>query len=126
MARPCSQSPPLFHPERIVVTRLVMAYSRVPLLGKICIHQLAKKSHKSPFVFFLSLFRLKEEQRWVGMPEWKKHLLSRRGTGQIYRDYHSIHSGNFLRRTRSAEPHNTTQSTEFDYVTRPRGISSLN
>lgn len=76
--------------------------------------------------YFVSLIRLKEEQRWIGMPEWKKNLLRRRGTDRLYRDYHAINTGNSVRRRVSWQvPEVSTADDEDDGATRRRAISSL-
>ena len=54
--------------------------------------------HQSSFCFRTS-FRLKQEQRWISMPQWKINLLSRRGTEEIYAKYHD--SATSLKCTRS-------------------------
>ena len=54
------------------------------------------------FAILISLARLKEEERLVGMPEWKKNLLTRKGSGQIYRDYNT--AGNSVRTSNSMAP----------------------
>ena len=66
--------------------------------------------------------RLKEEQRWVGMPEWKKNLLRKRGSERIYRDYHKINAPR--RRTVSFKLSEMSDDEEFDDDTRQRGLSS--
>lgn len=77
------------------------------------------------FCVFSSI-RLKEEQRWIGMPEWKKNLLRRRGTDRLYRDYHAINTGNSVRRRVSWQvPEVSTADDEDDGATRLRAISSL-
>ena len=70
--------------------------------------------------------RLKEEQRWIGMPEWKKNLLRRRGTDQLYLDYHAVNTGHpGIKRTVSWQLPEVPVDEECDDVTRPRTISSL-
>ena len=80
----------------------------------------------SLFVCFHASIRLKEEQRWIGMPEWKKNLLRRKGTDQLYLDYHAVntdHTG--IRRTVSWQLPEMSADEECDDVSRPRAISSL-
>lgn len=73
-----------------------------------------------------ALIRLKEEQRWIGMPEWKKHLLRRRGTDQLYHGYHAVNTGHpGIRRTMSWKLPEMSAEEECDEVTRPRAISTL-
>lgn len=70
--------------------------------------------------------RLKEEQRWIGIPEWKKNLLRRKGTDQLYLDYHAVNTGHpGIRRTVSWKLPEMSADEECDDVTRPRAISSL-
>ena len=69
-----------------------------------------------------TFFRLKEEQRWVGMPEWKKNLLRKRGSGLIYRDYHKINAP--LGRRVSFKSPDMSDDEEFDGGLRTRGLPS--
>lgn len=97
------------------------------------IHMLRQKARKWSIawiykVFFCchALIRLKEEQRWIGMPEWKKHLLRRRGTDQLYHGYHAVNTGHpGIRRTMSWKLPEMSAEEECDEVTRARAISTL-
>ena len=59
------------------------------------------------------------------MPEWKKTLLRRKGTDQLYLDYHAVNTGHpGIRRMVSWKQSEMSADEEYDDVTRSRAMTS--